>query len=228
MNIKIELTFRELYFLYFVQISTALIIIPIDIYYHIEKYDIYFWICQYIPNITINFYIISIFYCWICCAEIFNTVNNVLKPLCCLPLNPIEKYLICKKNIKSGILFKKCKQTNKIYFEKIFNIHNETCNIIRRLEYMSLLEFSVFFYYTITAIAALCYDAALDVIRISNGLLIASKGCYGTVYTPIIATIIFLSTITFGSRTMHNSNRTRDYFHKLINLYPKLIPYVSI
>lgn len=228
MNVLIEVTFRELYVLYFVQFLSALIILTVDLYYHKDNYDVYFWICQYLPNIAIHLYLMSIFYCWTCCTQIFITINNFLKPLCYSPLTILEKHLISRKNIKPELLLKKYKSDNKIYFEKMFIIHNDTCNIIRKLENMTLLEFTAFFYYSAVAMAALAYDTALDLIRMSNDIQIPPKKCYATIYCPIMATIIFVSVVRFGSRTMYNANRTKDYLHKLVNLYPTLIPYVSI
>lgn len=226
-NIPIKLQFIELYFLHFLQILTSIVVLAADIYVNGYKYDIFYYYCQYLPSFSINLYVICVFYFWISSWQIFVSINNILKPLCCNSLTHLEKFALSKKKIKPGPLLEKLNLEDKTCLEKIMEIHDTTCFVIKKLENTTLCEFTLFIYFTVSSLLSVTYDASMDLKKLFVGIKLESKTNFAVWYWPMMSFFLFLYIIRLGTKVMNNANATKCYLGKLVNLYPDLNKYVS-
>lgn len=228
MGIHQSLKFPEIYLIYIVLSISFITLIVIDIIRSGDKYSVFFWISSYLPGFAVAVYIITILYFFLCCNQIFIVINKFLESLCCTEMTNLEKLALNKKNIKPDKLLDPVPEEDYTHYEKIFILHDETCEIVRYINTVSGYEFLIFIGFTTVALLSLTYDSCLDLVMYSRGVPSMHKSFYATSYWPIIYLFIFLNIIWMSSNLMNNCNSTKFYLHKLRNIYPQLQEHVSI
>lgn len=227
MGIKYELSFIEMYVMYVLLFCSFGTIFVIDMIRSGYKYSVLFWLVNYLPGLGIMAYVITILYFSICCNQVFIAINEFLSTFCCHELSSLERLALNKKNIKPEKLLDMVDNEPYTYYEKIFIIHDEACDIIRRINNISGYEFLSFIGCAAVTLLSLVYDTCLDMVMISRGVPTRYRSFYATSYWPIVFACTLVNIVRLSSRLMGNSNSTKYYLHKLRNIFPQLHEHVS-
>lgn len=214
--------------MYFLLFTSVIIVFTFDMIRSSTRYTLFFWFVNYVPPLCAMTYVITILYYSICCDQIFKAINRFLRIYCNDELSCLEKLALCKKNVKPEKLLDQIDGEPYTYYEKIFILHDETCDIIRRINNISGYEFLTFIGCSAVTLLSLVYDTCLDMLMISRGVPTMKRSYYATSYWPTVYAITLVTIVRLSSRVMGNANTTKYYLHKLRNIYPQLHDHVEV
>lgn len=228
MGVKFKLKFTEMYVMYVLLFVSVIVVFVWDMIRSGSKYTVFFWFVNYVPPLCAMAYVITILYYSICCDQIFKAINQFLSLYCSDDLSSLEKLALCKKNVKPEKLLDLVEGEPYTYYEKIFILHDEACDIIRRINNISGYEFLSFIGCAAVTLLSLVYDTCLDMVMISRGVPTMKRSFYATSYWPTVYACTLVNIVRLSSRVMGNANSTKYYLHKLRNIYPQLHDHVEV
>lgn len=227
MGVKFKLSFWEMYAMYVSLFVSVIVVFVNDMMRAGTKYTVFFWIVNYLPPLCAMMYVITILYYSICCNQIFKAINRFLKLFCCDDLSCLEKLALCKKNVKPEKLLDLVDGEPYTYYEKIFILHDEACDIIRRINNISGYEFLSFIGCAAVTLLSLVYDTCLDMVMVSRGVPTMKRSFLACSYWPTVYAITLVNIVRMSSNVMGNANSTKYYLHKLRNIFPLMHDHVS-
>lgn len=140
----------------------------------------------------------------------------------------LKKLELNKRNLKPDCLFGKVPYEENTVYEKIFIIHDRTCEIARVINTTTGYEYFLFMAISTTSALSFIFDKCMDLMIMSKGGTPLVRSYISADYWAFMHTIAIVSIVRASSNLMDAANSTKYYLHKLRNIYPEMDEHVSM